>query len=365
MTENSTIAFVNANIPWGGGEKWHFEMATKLYEKGRSIFFIVHPRSKLLEKVRDKDLPYAALPVGNLSFLNPFLIRKMANIFRAHRVHSVILNLPSDVKAAGPAARMAGVKKIIYRRGTALAVNNNFYNRYLFQKVLTHLVTNSQETKTLLLKENARLINKTKIRVIYNGLDFHEFDSRPVKTICTGQDDELVLGNAGRFVEQKGQRFLVQIAKRLKENDVPFRMLLAGEGKLKASIIEMAKREGVEDRMIFTGFISDIKSFMASIDVFLLTSLWEGFGYVILEAMAGEKPVIAFNVSSNPEIIEDGENGYLVPFGDTESFTRRIISLSQDERLREKMGRQARNLVESHFHLAKTVKQIEQLIDEA
>ena len=351
MMENSTIAFVNSNIAWGGGEKWHLEMATKLHEKGRSIFFIVHPKSKLLEKVRDQDLPYAVLPIGNLSFLNPLLIRKIAKIFRAHRVHSVILNLPSDVKAAGPAARMAGVKKIIYRRGTALAVNNNFYNRYLFQKVLTHLVTNSQETKTLLLKENARLINNTKIRVIYNGLDFKEFDNRPIETIFTRHSNELVLGNAGRFVEQKGQRFLVQIAKRLKENAVPFRMLLAGEGKLKNSIIEMAKREGVEDRMIFTGFIADIKSFMASIDVFLLTSLWEGFGYVILEAMAGEKPVIAFNVSSNPEIIEDGENGYLVPFGDVDVFTRRIISLSQDERLREKMGRQARTLVESHFHL--------------
>ncbi len=362
MKPNQTIAFVNSNIAWGGGEKWHFEMGKRLHEKGYPVFFVVHKKSALCQKVKEANLPYAAIIINNFSFLNRFKIRSISRIFRERRVSSVIMNLPSDVKVAGPAARKAGVKKIMYRRGTALPVNNNLYNRYLFKKVITHIITNSHATKNLLLQKNARLVDKSKFRIIHNGLDFQEFDSRPVTPLYTRQGNELVIGNASRFVEQKGHKLLIEVARKLKSREVPFRLLLAGEGKLKESIIKLSKKEDVYENLIFTGFIKDIKSFMASIDIFLLTSLWEGFGYVIVEAMAGEKPVIAFDISSNPEIIRDGENGYLIPFRDTDIFAEKIITLYNNPRLIEKMAREARKTAAENFDMDYMVRQIEELI---
>ncbi|MBS3772103.1 MAG: glycosyltransferase, partial [Bacteroidales bacterium] len=364
MKPNQTIAFVNSNKAWGGGEKWHFEMGKRLREKGYPVLFVVHKKSALYKKVKEAELPHAAIVINNFSFLNLLKIRKISRLFREQRVGSVIMNLPSDVKVAGPAARKAGVEKIMYRRGTALPVNNNLYNRYLFKKVITHIITNSHATKELLLQKNSKLVDRKKFRIIYNGLDFNEFDNRPVKPIYTRKNDELIIGNASRFVEQKGHKLLVEVARKLKSREVPFQLLLAGEGKLKESIIKLAKKEGVYENLLFTGFITDIKSFMASIDIFLLTSLWEGFGYVIVEAMAGEKPVIAFDISSNPEIIRDGENGYLIPFRDTDTFAEKIITLYHKPRLREKMAREAGKTAAENFDMDYMVRQIEDLIAE-
>jgi glycosyltransferase involved in cell wall biosynthesis len=173
-----------------------------------------------------------------------------------------------------------------------------------------------------------------------------------------------VIGNASRFVEQKGHKILIEVARKLKTRGIPFRLLLAGEGKLKESIIKLAKKEGVYENLLFAGFITDIKSFMASIDIFLLTSLWEGFGYVIVEAMAGEKPVIAFDISSNPEIIRDGENGYLIPFRDTDTFAEKVIALYNNPQLREQMAREARRTAAENFDMDYMVRQIEELIAE-
>lgn len=364
MKGKNTISFINSNIAWGGGEKWHFEMGKRLHEKGYPVFFVVHKKSALCQKVKKANLPHAAIIINNFSFLNRFKIRRISRIFKQHRVGSVIMNLPSDVKVSGPAARKAGVEKIMYRRGTALPVNNNLYNRYLFKKVITHIITNSHATKNLLLQKNAELVDISKFRIIHNGLDFNEFDSRQVNPLYSRQGNELVIGNASRFVEQKGHKILIEVARKLKTRGIPFRLLLAGEGKLKESIIKLAKKEGVYENLLFAGFITDIKSFMASIDIFLLTSLWEGFGYVIVEAMAGEKPVIAFDISSNPEIIRDGENGYLIPFRDTDTFAEKVITLYNNPQLREQMAREARRTAAENFDMDYMVRQIEELIAE-
>jgi glycosyltransferase involved in cell wall biosynthesis len=75
----------------------------------------------------------------------------------------------------------------------------------------------------------------------------------------------------------------------------------------------LARSLGVEDKVLFTGFMADLSCFWQAIDVFVLSSFWEGFGFVLLEAMLARKPVLAFAVSNIPELVADGENGYLFP----------------------------------------------------
>ena len=362
MPSTTTISFFNSHPSWGGGEKWHLDMALRLQERGFRVVFFVQRGGELEQKVRAHNIPYEPVKISNYSFINPFKTSRLSRLFRKHRVDAVILNLPSDVKIAGRAARRAGVEKIVYRRGTALPVHNNFFNRDLFRRVITHIVTNSQETKNLLLERNPRMVDTSKIHVIYNGIDFEAFDKHQAEPAYNHREEMLVLGNAGRFVEQKGHPFLLDVARKLKEKDVPFRMLLAGEGKLRDTIGEQVRREQLDDHVEFTGFISDIKAFMQAIDLFVLTSLWEGFGYVTVAAMDSYKPVVAFDISSNPEIIRDGENGYLVPMGDTDLFVERVLELHRDPHLREEMGRRARRFAEEHFDINRTVKEIENML---
>jgi len=112
----------------------------------------------------------------------------------------------------------------------------------------------------------------------------------------------------------------------------------------------------------FLGFVDDTKSFLNKIDILLMTSLWEGFGYAIAEAMACFKPVIGFDISSNPELIRDNVNGMLVKPFDNNSFAEHVIALSGNVSLREKMGRTGRKIVEERFSLDTVIVELEKFI---
>ena len=148
----------------------------------------------------------------------------------------------------------------------------------------------------------------------------------------------------------------------LKKRNIPAHILIGGEGPLKNDIIALAKEVDVADMVEFVGFVDDVKGFMSSINIFVLTSLWEGFGYVIAEAMYFEKPVIAFNVSSNPELIKDGENGFLVNMGDVDSIVNKIEHLHEKRDEIIKLGKAGKDHVVKNFTLEKTLNELSSFI---
>ncbi len=361
METKKNICFFNSCKAWGGGEKWHYDIAVCLKNKSYNIILITNTKSELFLKAVSSNIQTISINISNLSFLNPFKIFKIYRLFKKHLINTVILNLPSDLKVAGISAKIAGINNIIYRRGSAIPVKNSILNRFLFKKIVTEVIVNSNETKHTLLTKNPKMIDANKIKLVYNGIDLKKYDITTAK-IYNGLKDEIVLGSAGRLSKQKGQKYLIDIAKKLKSKNINFRLLIAGQGKLYNELINYAKKLNVENEVIFLGFVKDIKSFMNSIDIFLLTSLWEGFGYVIVEAMACNKPVVAFNVSSNPEIITDNETGFLINDFDTDKFTDKLELLINNKELRKKFGDKARNVVEKKFEINNTVKQIEQIV---
>jgi glycosyltransferase involved in cell wall biosynthesis len=120
----------------------------------------------------------------------------------------------------------------------------------------------------------------------------------------------------------------------------------------------------IEKEVKFLGFVKNIKSFNQSIDIFLLTSLWEGFGYVIVEAMAEEKPVIAFDIRSSAEIIDQGKTGFLVEKGNVEDLAEKVNILAKNEKLRKTFGKNGRRKVEKVFTLNQALKKVEELLEE-
>ena len=362
--EKQTVCFFNSTPAWGGGEKWHFEFSSGLYHKGHPIMVFTSSKGELRRRVAETGMPSYGIRVANLSFLNPIKVLKIARILKKEKVRLIIMNLSADMKLAGLAAKIAGVNRIIYRRGSAIPIRNSLINRYLFGKILDEILANSYETKRTLLKNNPRLIDPSRIRVIYNGLKFEQFETRMQNPCYQREGGELVLGNAGRLVKQKAQEYLVDLAVELKKRKQNFRIIIAGEGRLEAQLREYAKASGVEDRIVFLGFIADMKSFLDSIDIFVLSSRWEGFGYVIVEAMANSKPVVAFDVSSNPEIIADGKNGYLIPPYDIEKLSDRVLQLMEDSKQRKQFGKHAKESAYERFSYDHAFTEVEKYLME-
>ena len=114
----------------------------------------------------------------------------------------------------------------------------------------------------------------------------------------------------------------------------------------------------MKDVFHFLGFLDNPKDLLMSADVFLLPSLWEGFGYVIVEASLSELPVVAFDISSNSEVINES-TGFLTPPHDVAAFCDKIAYLYNDLEERKAMGKAGRNFVVEHFESAKIFDRIE------
>jgi len=360
-TNLPVICFVNTTQAWGGGEKWHYDMALMLKEKGYPVLTITSQESALQKKLLEANIFNKTFHISNVSFLNPFTRKKLVSYFKENSVDVVIMNLPSDLKTAGAAAKSAGISKIIYRRGSAIPVKNSFLNRYLYRKVIDLVLVNSKATKNTILSKNRKLIPEEKIRVLYNGLHLKNYGC---KDKPREQNHPIVIGNLGRFVKQKGQHRFIEIAKKLKEKNIPFKIILGGEGELKPAISKKIKSEGLQACFELPGFITDTRQFMEQIDVFVLTSYWEGFGYVLAEAMACCKPVIGFNVSSNPELIRDGQNGFLIEDGDTGSLAGKIEYLYSNPAEIQNLGKQGRRMAEQDFEISQVRHQLIHILEQ-
>jgi glycosyltransferase involved in cell wall biosynthesis len=362
--KKKTICFMNSNKVWGGGEKWHYETALFLNEKGHDVLVVANRNSDLYKKLQGHShIRVHSMRITNFSFLNPVKLLALRRRFQHHQVSAVILGLSTDVKLGGPAAKMAGVEHIIYRRGSAIPVRNSFFNRYLFRKILTQIITNSGDISQNIFKRNPRITDHEKVRIIYNGVDLTKWPAMDYFKKVEDGNGQLILGNAGRLVEQKGQVYLIQIARLLKEREIPFRLYIAGSGKLKKELTQACEKQDLQQEVVFLDFVEDIREFLKGLDIYLSTSLHEGTSHVILEAMAAAKPVVAFDISSMPEMIADGDSGFLVPFGDVEQFAETIIQLRNDPEKMASTGAQARRRVEEKFNFGTNIRSILELIE--
>ncbi len=352
------ICFVNTNKAWGGGERWHFDMAVRLKRRDFDIRVLAYKDGDLYSRIQEEQMNLQGLRPGNLSFLNPLVLIRLYRFFKKTDPDVVILNLPGDLKMAAPMAKLAKIKKIIYRRGSAIPIRNSLLNRVLFKNCITGIIANSEMTKKTILENNPMLFPADRIKVIYNGIDTGIFQQNTEPSGYTGKNDELVIGNLGRMVKQKAQDHLVDIAVRLKKQEIPFRIILGGDGPLRGTLENKIRNAGLQQFFTFTGFVNDVNGFMQMIDIFALPSLWEGFGYVLVEAMACGRPVIAYNHSSNPEIIIHEKTGFLVEPGNTREFSDRIIHFAYHPEKLKIMGRNAHTHAEQNFTLERSVEKL-------
>jgi glycosyltransferase involved in cell wall biosynthesis len=354
-----TILFVNTASGWGGGEKWHFETALAMQAKTHQVAVMARPNEELFLKAVAFGLRTIPVQVTNLSFLNPFKICAIKNILKRETPDVVILNFSADLKTIGIAARCAGIKNIIYRRGNAKAIRNSLFNRFLFRKIVTGMIANSEETKKSVLKNNPDLFPAEKIKVIYNGIPLKTFDPMPSVPLYNREGINIVIGSAGRLSHEKGHHFLIEIAVLLRKDQVPFTILLAGKGPRELALKKAVAENQLQEHFVFAGFVQNMKAFMESIDLFVLPSLWEGFGFVSIEAMACRKPVVCFEVGSNPEIVVNNVTGFLAKPYDVNEMTHFIKRLIEDVSLRNAFGISGRKRVEHVFESASSEKELE------
>jgi len=217
------------------------------------------------------------------------------------------------------------------------------------------IVCNSHKAADVLI--NRYYFNPKKVLVIYNGIDISQYSEKK----STSKVAPIVIGTVGRLSHQKNQRLFLEVAKIISESfdKLVTRFILVGEGPLRKELEQYAKDLGIEKHVEFAGEKSNVMEILQDMDVFVLTSFYEGMCNALMEAMLAGIPVVATNVGGNGELIQDGISGFLCPSNDALSIAEKVIVLLRDKDTAKQMGACGRALILNSFTADKMIKETE------
>jgi glycosyltransferase involved in cell wall biosynthesis len=209
----------------------------------------------------------------------------------------------------------------------------------------------------------------SRVRRVYHGLDVPdsrdlERERARVRREIGVPDSAFLVGNVGRLAPQKGQRHLIGAMPLLLARVPDAHAVIAGGGDLEDYLRDLAAEVGVAERVHVLGPRPDVPSLMQALDAFAMPSIWEGFGIVLLEAMAAGLPIVASRVATIPEVVVDGETGLLVPAGDAGALAEALATLADDPQRAQTMGVAGRERLRRYFSIDKMVGDTELLYRE-
>ncbi|WP_255336599.1 glycosyltransferase family 4 protein [Methanosarcina sp. KYL-1] len=218
--------------------------------------------------------------------------------------------------------------KLIFHEHGKIFRNQSYYNFFLnyVQGDVDLFIGVSRATKYKLI--NYAKIPREKIKVLYNFVDLEnlnlqfldEYESD--KTVSYRNESGFIIGFAGRLDSIKGCEYLIKAVSYLLIPNV--KLLIAGEGKEKKKLMELAEHLQVNKNIIFLGYVKQMLNFYKKIDVLVVPSEFESFGIAVIEAQACGVPVIASDVESLNEIIKNGDDGLLFEFGNAKDLAKNI-----------------------------------------
>lgn len=208
-------------------------------------------------------------------------------------------------------------------------------------------------------------VDESRIRLISLRVDLNLFN--PMSDIRKKMDKVGTnLGYIGRLVDGKGLEDLFEAVKILKDRNPKFelwKLIIYGIGPLESKLKKIAENLSIVDKIKWRGFVpySKVPEALSQIDIFIYPSWHEGFGRSIMEALAMEKAVVAANVGGIPDLIKNGENGFLVLPHDPEELSKKIKELIESKQLREKFGKAGREWVSENFEWNQGIKKFADL----
>jgi len=214
----------------------------------------------------------------------------------------------------------------------------------------------SNKIKNVLINDG---ISANRIFVAHSGIDPERFKSvSPVQLIeeFRVKPEEAVVLNVAHLAGHKGQEHLIKAIPMVLREVPTARFFIVGGGKLKSKLACLAQSLGLNGKVIFTGFRKDVGAFYNLADLFVMSSVQEGLGTAVLDAMALGIPVVATKAGGIPECVYHGETGRLVTPGDHDALAREIVYMLKHQKEARQMGAHGKTMVRKHFSVEAMIK---------
>ena len=337
---------------YGGLESWIGMVSAGMIEKGHRVTAVGRPGSEYLRRtaLQSPKIETIGLPISG--DFNPATIAAIKRIFDERSIDAVICNFNKDLRLGGLAARWRGRTRVIWRLGNNLT-SPKAVHRFLTPRLVDGAITPSHELKRQVVASG--YIKPEMVRVIHTGV-------RAPRTWLAGPEarsalrekyslpaDSRIAVTSGRFVSQKGHRYLVEAAGAIVRRHPEVRFLWLGDGPLEDELRAQIEGAGLSDRFVFAGLLDDFELEMAGSDMMVHPATIEPFGIVLLEAMRVGLPIVASRVGGIPEVVADNETGDLIPPKDTAALGKAVTRLLDEPARMIKLGVAAEHRWRSEF----------------
>lgn len=346
----------------GGAGKW---LLNYLERADREKFYIevaVPKGSMLTDEIKKRNTKVNIIPGMKDKSFDIHAVLYFIKIFLRNKYDIVHTHASLSARIA---ARLITNSKIVYSKhcmdnNASLGKLRVLINNCLCDKI----VAVADACKDEMLSYG---INEKKITVIHNGVKkikfLQEDQKNKIKKKYGINKDDKVAGIFARLEPVKGHEIFIDAAEKIVKINPNVKFIVAGEGSLKDNLINIVNEKDLKDNFIFTGFVNDITDLINIIDVNVVSSYSEALSLSIIEAMSVGKPCVVTDTGGNCELIADGKNGFVVPVGNSRSLYKAILTLLEDDELRNKFGREAFKIMNESFSLEIMVSKLEKLYE--
>ena len=341
---------------WRGGQNQTRLTVLGLRAKGYRTALVAHPDGQLRQRAAEGPDLIPIASGGELDLRAAWKLSRVLRMFRPSIVHAQDAHAVAMVALARPMARLDPSPRFVVSRRVDFHVRHNAFSRWKYSQVELFLCA-STAIQHMLIGDGVPAARTT---VVHDGVDLERVAATPALDVHRElwlPSGAPLVGNVAALVPHKGHKFLVQAAARVVRQVPDARFVIVGEGELHDALRRQIKTSHLERHIILTGFRPDALSLQKGFDVFAMSSVTEGMGSVLLDAMAIGQPIVATRTGGIPEVISDGRTGILVPPRDADALASAITRLLQERTEGARLGATAQKHVQRTFSVERMVQQ--------
>jgi glycosyltransferase involved in cell wall biosynthesis len=341
---------------WRGGQNQVLVTVLGLRALGHRTMLAAHPRGELRQRAAEGlDLvplaPRTEMDLGAAWRLSRVLKQMKPDIVHAHDPHGVAMAAMALSMSTQPVK-----PPLVASRRVDFRMRGNTLSRWKYRQVDCFICA-SDAIRNMVLADG---VAPERAVTVHEGVDLERIHAAPPAKLHEEfwlPHDAPVVGNVAALVPHKGQRHLIDAAALVVRQVPDARFVIAGEGELRPALERTIKDHALEKHVVLAGFRPDVLSLHKAFDMFVMSSVTEGLGTSVLDAMACGKPVVATTAGGIPEVVVDEETGVLVPPRDHHALAHAIVRLLNDADLRRRMGHAGLVRVRRKFSAERMVQQ--------
>lgn len=344
---------------WRGGQNQVLLTVNGLRAIGQRAALVAHPDGELRRRAAEglELIPIAPRTEMDLSAawrLSRVVKRLAPDVIHAHDPHGVAMASLALSLGASSTKRDGRAPALVASRRVDFHLKGNSFSRWKYRQVDCFIAA-SEAIRTMLVADG---VDADRTVTVHEGIDIEHVAAAPPVNVHEAfwlPHHAPVVGNVAALVPHKGQRHLVEAA-HLVVREVPdARFIILGEGELREPLERQVREYKLEKHVLLPGFRTDVLGCIKGFDLFAMSSVTEGLGTSLLDAMACSRAIVATRTGGIPEIVEDGVNGVLVPPRDHAAMAKAIVGLLRNAEERGRMGEAGLARVQARFTVERMV----------